>query len=148
MSALRAVKALLINSLLPEGARSTLPPSPRPTVSSSHAALAATTFWDVYSLPSDLICYLSVEHGDELAMNPSLRLASITYFLAERSPIHRSAWNKNSRKFAVTSGRRYGFQGCRSLCTLAPPARFKAKLIAFVARNCYKPLRLATAQLT
>src|SRR5215217_3062836 len=62
--------------------------------------------------------------------------------------IHRSAWKRNSRKFTVTSGRRYGFQGCRSLCTLAPPAWFKAQLIAFVARNCYKPLRLATAQLT
>jgi hypothetical protein len=34
--------------------------------------------------------------------------------------------NKNCRKFTVTSGRRYGFQGCPSLCTLAPPARFKA----------------------
>src|SRR5215208_5626819 len=64
------------------------------------------------------------------------------------APIHPSAWKRNSPKFTVTSGRRYGFQGCPSLCTLAPPARFKAQLIAFVARNCYKPLRLATAQLT
>src|SRR5215216_6486628 len=64
------------------------------------------------------------------------------------SLIHASAWKGNSRKFTVTSGRRYGFQGCPSLCTLAPPARFKALLMAFVARNCYKPLRLATAQLT
>src|ERR671911_2542002 len=66
----------------------------------------------------------------------------------QRKLIHRTSEKWNSRKCTVTSGRRYGFQGCRSLCTLAPPARFKAKLIAFVARNCYKPLRLATAQLT
>src|SRR5215208_3846624 len=88
-----------MNSLLPEGARSTLPPRPCSTVSSSHAALAVTTLWDVYSPPSDLICYLSVEHGDELAMNPSLRLASITHFSPSAAPIHPSSWNRNSRKF-------------------------------------------------
>src|SRR5829696_482745 len=89
-----------MNSLLPEGARSTLPPCPCPTVSSSHAALAVTTFWDVYSPPSDLICYLSVEHGDELAMNPSLRFASITHFSPSAAPIHPSSWNRNSANFA------------------------------------------------
>src|SRR5215211_5946110 len=38
----------------------------------------------------------------------------------------RTSPKMNSRKFTVTSWRRYGFQGCPSLCTLAPPARLKA----------------------
>src|SRR5215208_2923804 len=110
-----------MNSLLPEGARSTLPPRPCPTVSSSHAALAVTTLWDVYSPPSDLICYLSVEHGDELAMNPSLRLASITHFSPSAAPIHPSSWNKNSRKFAPRNSHLAHKDSPFGLCALARP---------------------------
>jgi hypothetical protein len=58
--------------------------------------------------------------------------------------IHRSAWKRNSPKFTVTSGRRYGFQDCHSLRTLSPPARFNGYLAMFAARNCYESLRLAT----
>jgi hypothetical protein len=59
-----------------------LPAHPTPTVSASHAALAVTIFWDVYSPPSDLICYLSVEHGDEFFAETHVN----HLFLAERSP--------------------------------------------------------------
>jgi hypothetical protein len=41
---------------------------------------------EVSSLPSELHSYLSVECGDELAMNSSLRLASITYFSPSAAP--------------------------------------------------------------
>src|SRR5215217_931632 len=53
----------------------------------------------------------------------------------------------NSRKFAVTSGRRFGLQGCRSLRTLSLPARIEGKFVGFVARDCYEQWRLATLQL-
>src|SRR5215204_5296162 len=53
---------------------------------------------------------------------------------------------RNSRKFAVTSGRRFGLQGCRSLRTLSLPARIEGKFVEFVARDCYEQWRLATLQ--
>jgi hypothetical protein len=54
---------------------------------------------------------------------------------------------KNSRKFVVTSGHRFGLQGCRSLRTLSLPARIEGKFVGFVARACYEQWRLATLQL-
>src|SRR5215211_9029771 len=92
-------------SVPPESGRSTLllPAHPTPTVSSAHARRSQfLPFLDVYALPSGLLSYLSVEHGDELAMNCSLRPTSITYFSPSAAPMHRSAWKGNSRKFAIT----------------------------------------------
>jgi hypothetical protein len=99
-------------SLLPEGARSTLPSRPCPTVSPSHAALAVSTFWDVYSPPSDFICYLSVEHGDEFAMNLTERHCSEAY-----SP---KCVEGHSKKFAQPHLRRICWcSWCSGSC--APP---------------------------
>src|SRR5215208_2609289 len=53
----------------------------------------------------------------------------------------------NSPKFAVTSERRFGLQGCRSLRTLSLPARIEGKFVEFVPRDCYEQWRLATLQL-
>jgi hypothetical protein len=61
--------------------------------------------------------------------------------------IHPPSWKKNSPKFAVTSGRRFGLQGWRSLRTLSLPARIEGKFVGFVARDCYEQWRLATLQL-
>ena len=54
---------------------------------------------------------------------------------------------RNSRKFAVTSERRFSLQGCRLLRTLSLPARIEGKFVGFVARDCYEQWRLATLQL-
>ena len=61
--------------------------------------------------------------------------------------IHPSAWKRNSPKFAVTSERRFGLQGCRSLRTLSLLARIEGKFVEFVPRDCYEQWRLATLQL-
>jgi hypothetical protein len=47
----------------------------------------------------------------------------------------------------VTSGRRFGLQGCRSLRTLSLSARVEGKFVGFVAKDCYEQWRLATLQL-
>jgi hypothetical protein len=52
-----------------------------------------------------------------------------------------------SRKFVVTSERRFWLQGCRSLRTLSLSARVEGKFVGFVAKNCYEQWRLATLQL-
>src|SRR5215211_9134748 len=53
---------------------------------------------------------------------------------------------KNSRKFAVTSGRRFRFQGCRLLRTLSLSARIEDKFVGFVAKDCCEQWQLATLQ--
>ena len=61
-------------------------------------------------------------------------------------PLFIQSQKKNSRKFAVTSGRRFRLQGCRSLRTLSLPARIEGKFVGFVARDCYEQWQLATLQ--
>ena len=51
-----------------------------------------------------------------------------------------------SRKFAVTSGRRFRLQGCRLLRTLFLSARIEDKFVGFVAKDCCEQWQLATLQ--
>jgi hypothetical protein len=60
--------------------------------------------------------------------------------------IHRSAWNRNSRKLPFTIRRRNRTYGGHALVVIAPPARFKPHMATIVARNRYELLRLATAR--
>jgi hypothetical protein len=62
-------------------------------------------------------------------------------------PIHRSAWNRYSRKFNVASGRRLWASQLYTSVVNAPPAWFAAFLATSVAMNCYALLRLATVQI-
>jgi hypothetical protein len=103
---------------------------------------------DLQVVPS--VCWAaerdSPSHACLIVRTPSRHPSSSE---AEREGlIHRSAWKKrNSRKFAVTSERRFGLQGCRSLRTLPLPDRIEGKFVGFVARDCYEQWRLATLQL-
>src|SRR5215216_4722571 len=62
------------------------------------------------------------------------------------APINQSTWKRNSRKFAVTSERRFRFQGCRLLRTLSLSARIEDKFVGFVAKDCCEQWQLATLQ--
>src|SRR5215211_167251 len=81
-----------------------LPAHPVCIVTSSH-----TRRWEAPPFFGRLLCSLgapflslSVEPGDRLAMNCSLRPTSITYFSPSTAPIHGSAWKGNSPKSTFT----------------------------------------------
>jgi hypothetical protein len=60
--------------------------------------------------------------------------------------IHRSAWKMNSRKFAVTSEATIWAEAAAYVGAQCP-VWIEALWKTFVSRDCYEPLRLATAQL-
>src|SRR5215208_624369 len=62
-------------------------------------------------------------------------------------PIHRSAWNKNSRKFKVASYSSKRFQPLDNRRWCSPPAPNRGDLVAVVAPFCIKALRLVTMEL-
>ena len=64
-----------------------------------------------------------------------------------RRPIHRCAWNKNSRKFAVASYSSRRLQPLDNRPCCSPPAPKRSELVAVVAPMCIKGLRLVTVQL-
>src|SRR5215208_3442172 len=61
--------------------------------------------------------------------------------------IHRSAWNRNSRKFAVASYSSTRLQPLDNRPYCSPPAPKLPDLVAVVAPFCIKELRLVTMQL-
>ena len=60
--------------------------------------------------------------------------------------IHRSAWKMNPRKFAVTSEATIWAEAAAYVGAQCP-VWVEALWKTFVSRDCYEPLRLATAQL-
>src|SRR4030095_1125185 len=67
--------------------------------------------------------------------------------LAPTALIHRSAWNRNSRKFAVASYSSTRLQPLHNRPYCTPPAPKRPDLVAVVAPLCIKELRLVTIQL-
>jgi hypothetical protein len=61
--------------------------------------------------------------------------------------IHLSAWNKNSRKFAVASNPSGAAPSTRQEHVGTPSASKRSDLVAVVAPLCIKGLRLVTVQL-
>jgi len=72
--------------------------------------------------------------------------ARISHPPARPDLFHPTSGKMNSRKFAVTSGRRFRFQGCRLLRTLSLSARIEDKFVGFVAKDCCEQWQLATLQ--
>jgi hypothetical protein len=67
--------------------------------------------------------------------------------LSSAWPIHPSAWNMNSRKFAVASYSSTRLQPLDNRPCCSPPTPKRSDLVAVVAPMCIKGLRLVTMQL-
>src|ERR687897_2590725 len=61
--------------------------------------------------------------------------------------IHRSAWNRNSRKFTVSSHPAPPRPATLRMVPEKRIGRIGAPLATIESRQCYRPLRLATVQL-